>query len=423
MKEDHGTNYLQKDLFSRLLSAAFTIKPLGFALETPQANIEKISTPSPGPIDFRRPPVADDIIMILASIIPNLQKILIDTDRIAAATTVVSSQVIAPTIRWKTYPQNVTEGTLRIVFAMSRLPEASKFWKKDVAEAFNDPRFFCASSLSLAEQGWLPILRQWTLIDKDRISEYLSRMSTPTSAGIMFGVGASSARLEADRKTQLNLRRMATLVLAAADDAFVVNLNSIQEKIVEILTATAASSPSSTTRAEVFMLLRALVLKTSTVHLAPFWPIISSELYDAISSLLPNHASQIYNPSSVVQACKLLDTLLTTAPDDFQLREWLFITDTIDAVYRPTTWTPAALVDRLAEDLGSQAQVVPGARPSLASIRTKDSSKEDLVNSLLPYLRQLSINSFENTYRMEAPDWKACYEDLLVDLFDDSTLV
>ena len=306
---------------------------------------------------------------------------------------------------------------------MSRIPEALKLWKKDVAEAFNDSRFFCASSLALAEKGWLPILRQWTVIDKDRMSDFLSRLSNPTSAGIMFGVGASSARLEADRKTQLNLRRMAIVTLAAADDAFVINLAGIQEKVVEILTATAASSPSSTTRAEVYMLLRALILKNSAIHLASFWPIISSELYDAISSLSPDHDTQMYNAYSIVQACKLLDTLLATAPDDFQLREWLFITDTIDAVYRPATWAPAALVDRLAEDLGSKAQVGPSARPSLASIHAKDMSREDLISSLLPYLRQLSINSFESTYRMEAPDWKGYYHDLLVDLFDNGTLV
>ena len=38
--------------------------------------------------------------------------------------------------------------------------------------------------------------------------EIISRMAPPSSAGIMFGVGANAARLDADRKTQLNLRRM-----------------------------------------------------------------------------------------------------------------------------------------------------------------------------------------------------------------------
>jgi hypothetical protein len=93
----------------------------------------------------------------------------------------------------------------------------------------------------------------------------------------MFGVGAASARMEADRKTQLNLRRIGTLVLAAAEDAFVVNIAGVQEKVVELLTATAASSPSSATRAEVYMVLRALLLRVSPVHLAPLWPVINAD--------------------------------------------------------------------------------------------------------------------------------------------------
>ncbi len=372
---------------------------------------------------------------------PNLSKILIDPDRITAAATTISTQVLSPTFRWKSYPQNVTNSTLEILYAMSRIPEASKTWRKDVAEAFNDSKFFCASSLGLAEHGWLPILRQWVLLDKDRVPELLGRLSAPTSAGIMFGVGASSARLEADRKSQFNLRRMVTLILACEDDTFAVNLPGMQEKLVELMTATAASSPSSATRSEIFMLLRVLVLKISPVHMASFWPIITSELYDAISSLFSDGSQDIYNMHCVVQACKLLETLLVTAPDDFQLREWLFITDTIDAVYRPPDWDPVALVDELAEDLETKAGVShsavsttaaapsgsssdPKRKPLLISDLVKGVPKEDLVDRVLrPFFRQLSINSFESMYSIETPEWRACYEDLLTDTFDDSTIV
>lgn len=388
-------------------------------------------------MDLRKTPLSHDIIFIIASILPHISKILTDSDRVVAATTTISTQVLIPTFRWKSYPQNVTKSILDILYAMARIPEASKTWRKDVAEAFNDPRFFCAHSLSLAEQGWLPILRQWALLDKDRMSEFLARLSPPTSAGIMFGVGASSARLEADRKTQLNLRRMAVLVLAAADDAFIVNIATFQEKLVELMTATAASSPSSATRAEIFMLLRALIFKTSPVHMTSFWPVIHSELSDAISSLFPEGTHDTYNAYCVLQACKLLEVLLIMAPEDFQMREWLFITDTIYAVYRPADWDPVALVDVLAEDLDakagiSQSATVPLAnathsgkrKPLLTSSTVQGVPKEDLISRVLrPFFRQLSINVFESTYSMEAPDWQACYDDLLIDLFDDSTVV
>lgn len=428
----------------RLLSATFTTRPLGFSLDiSPALSAEKSSSDSLHNFDLRKTSISDDVVTILASIVPNLSKILIDPDRITAAATTVSTQVLSPTFRWKSYPQNVTESTLGILYAMSRIPEASKIWRRDVAEAFNDSKFFCASSLALAEKGWLPILRQWVLLDKDRMPELLARLSAPTSAGIMFGVGASSARLEADRKTQFNLRRMATLVLASDHDTFAVNLSSIQEKLVELMTATAASSPSSATRSEIFMLLRSLLLKISSVHLAPLWPIITSELYDAISSLFPDGSSpDTYNINCVVQGSKLLELLLVLAPDEFQLREWLFITDTIDAVYRPRDWDPVALVDELAEDLDSRAGLLSASsqhalntnsnntssenkrKPLLISELLKGVAREELVDRVLrPFFRGLSINSFESVYSMVAPEWQACHEDLLADVFDEGTIV
>ena len=375
------------------------------------------------------------MVAIIASIMPNLSRVLVDTDRIAAAITTISTQVLIPTLRWKTFPRNVTKSTLDILKIMSRIPEASKTWKKDVAEAFSDARFFNEESLKLVQEGWMPVLRQWALSDKDRMPELLSRLSPPTSAGIVFGVGASSARLDADRKTQLNLRRMAVLMLSADNDSFIVSIGSLQEKLVDLMTATVASSPSSTTRAEVYMVLRALVLKNTSVHLGSLWPVVNTELYDALSSLNPTDKHDTVNTLCVLQAAKLLDTLLTTSPDDFQMREWLFITDTIDAVYRPPHWRPVALADKLAETLDMEAgepqsatipfaNVPHGRKPLLTWDAIKDIPREDLIDKVLrPFLRQLSINSFESTYRMEASDWNACCDDLVHDLFDSSTLV
>lgn len=374
--------------------------------------------------------------MILASIAPNIPKILVDSDRISTFATTISAQVLAPTLRSKSYPENVASGLLNLLQIMGKIPEASKPWRKDIAEAFNDPRFL-ATPLNLIKGGWLPILRHWTLIDKDRMSDLFPRLSSPTTAGIVFGVGASSARSEADRKTQMTLRRISILILAAANDTFVVNLATLQEKIVDLMTATAASSPSSTTRGDIYMVIRALLLKVSPVHLAPLWPIVTAELHDALISLLPDHSPSLFNLSSILQACKLLDTLLTIAPDDFQIQEWLFITDTIDAVYRPPHWEPVALVDELAEGLDATAggTIPPSAplanaasggqrKPLLTSSLVKGMNKDDLVESVLrPFLQQLSIYAFESTYSMESPDWEACFDDLLEDLFDDSTLV
>jgi len=51
----------------------------------------------------------------------------------------------------------------------------------------------------------------------------------------------------------------------------------------------------------------------------------------------------------VLSACKFLDTALTVQTNEFQIHQWMFITDTVDAVYPPEEWRPAALLDRLSE--------------------------------------------------------------------------
>ena len=253
----------------------------------------------------------------------------------------------------------------------------------------------------------------------------------------MFGVGASSARLEADRKAQLNLRRVATLLLAATGDSFVENIGAIQDKMADLLTATAASSPSSAIRAEIYMVLRAIILKVAPIHLSLLWPLVTKELQEAISSLYPGRNRDKYNMHCVVHACKLLDTLVLVGPEDFQMRQWLFITDTIDAVYRSQGLEPRALVDELAEDLDANAGIsqsaatpahgpsqIGGRKPLLTTEVLQSIRNEDLLDCVIrPFLRQLSINAFEGTYSMTSFDWQACHEDLLLDIFDEKSLV
>ena len=51
-------------------------------------------------------------------------------------------------------------------------------------------------------------------------------------------------------------------------------------------------------------------------------------------------------------------------------------------------------------------------------------AREELVDKVLrPFFRQLSIQAFEGTYGMQKGDEKACFDDLVRDLFDDTTLV
>jgi hypothetical protein len=258
------------------------------------------------------------------------------------------------------------------------------------------------------------------------MTELLGRITPPTTAGVLFGVGATSARQEADKKTQLNLKRIAFLIFAAETDTFIVNLPELEDKLVELLSATAVTSPSSATRGDIYLVFRALALRTSPVHISSLWPLINTELQSALSSLFPDEENDIYTDSSILQACKLLDTLLVIAPDEFQLHEWLFVTDTIEAVYRPNDWNPTALVDQVASELPSSSShgtmVENRRRPWLTGdhVRELEKGGGDIRSELLrPFFSNLSIFVYEATYGMKPPDTGACEDAVLRDLFSE----
>jgi hypothetical protein len=433
------------DTFLRLLGATFTTMPSGYVLEPAMSGPEGVTVGGESKSTSSRK--STSLPAVLTEITLDLEVILETPDRVLNAMNNITSNLISPIVHAKLFPGNVNAEILSLFLQISKRAPAAKHWKKDIADAFNDPKLL-STSVSLMENAWFPLLHQWCLYDKERMPELLSRLSPPSSAGIMFGVGASAARLEADRKTQFNLRRVCILLLCAPEDSFVLHSRTMEEKLVELFDASVSSSPSASVKAELFMLCRALVLSTSAIHLAPFWPIINDNLTSALTSLLPSGQNNVaLGNLSLLQGCKLLDLLTALAPEEFQLHEWLYVTDTIDAVYQPSAWTPSALSDHIAEGLASNGpedgngdSMIPptpitsttsGKRRPLISNSSitdiediKASTREDFAQAVVrPFLSQLSLHAYEGVYSMDTPDVGICKRELLEDLLDLRTIV
>ena len=193
------------------------------------------------------------------------------------------------------------------------------------------------------------------------------------------------------------------------------------------------------------MVFRAMILSFSPVHLSALWPVLNANLQKTITTCLPGSQDQeTYTNLSLLQACKLLDLLTTLTPDEFQLHEWLYITDTIDAVYRPVDLNSVALTDEAAEALGieasepssfshpndTDASINEGntRRPFLGGsgmdgADMKAMAKDDFLKGVLqPFFSQLSMFCYEATYGMGAVDVEACRRGLLEDVLDESTM-
>jgi len=194
----------------------------------------------------------------------------------------------------------------------------------------------------------------------------------------------------------------------------------------------------------------------------------------------------------VLSACKFLDLLLVLQTEDFQMcvpfysvqspsfaflmrvvllfvlrrHQWMFVTDTVDAVYKPDNWQPESMMDQLADVIGNlpvwalflllrtlqramsnsrafpQIQngdgdgslligvpstpgtagphsenyvsaAAPPRRPLLASVR-----RIGRVRDLLPFFESVGLSAYEGVYAAGVVDWDAVEGDLLEEMFD-----
>ncbi|KAK5114319.1 hypothetical protein LTR62_002570 [Meristemomyces frigidus] len=419
------------EIFQKLMTATFSMLPSGSAL--PSQPVE--SWPAGG-IGMTLPAVFQRIVADLDALVDN-------TDRATIIVNSVCSNLLTPDIHARTFPSTVDADHLDLLHIIARTQPLTKVWKKDVADAFNDPRLFATPAMLMREH-WMPVLQQWAMRDRDRMSELLARLTAPSSAGIMFGVGANAARLDADRKAQLNIRRICLLLLSSPPDTWAAHVHDFDEKIIELSASTNSSSPTANIKTDLYLLCRVLTLSLSPVHILPLWPTINTYLQAGLVAAAPSrHSAQTISNLGLLQACKLLDQLVALSPDEFQLHEWLYITDTVDAVYQPAEHAPTALAEQIVEALGpesldaSNAALPPPLRTTDAAamplligngmVDTEDvkaMSRDDFAKAIVrPFLGQLSMQAYESMYRSEQPSVDFCVQALLEDLLDTSSMV
>ncbi|KAG6336234.1 hypothetical protein ID866_2853 [Astraeus odoratus] len=446
---------IKKDLqevFSKLLDACVTFagkssEPISWIRRTTKESIANgRSSPAPrGAADLKMDEKADtsttslpdnakatwgnelplQVTNFLATIaLPKLRKFLVDNDKVASACSNVVYYVVNPAIKIKSKPLDLDPIIVEIIKEMTKISAALKVWRAPVIDVLYDNRVFNSNSAVAAR--WKPIMK--TLFDADRSSfaDLLSRIATAPSTNIFTN------RENEMLLRSLNLRRLSFVLFAGEKNHFLTQLPSVQEKLVDIL----RNVQSPVVQSEVYLCIRVLLSRLSPHNLTSFWPVILTELYRIFEQIIvavPGDGSE--ELPLILSASKCLDLLLTLQTEEFQIHQWIFITDTVDAVYRPDNWTPTAMFDQLAEMVvnlpipetkpneggvifptssTSANQPSKTRRPMLNALRQIDS-----IRDLIPFFSHVSISSYESVYACAGNiDWEAVEQSILDDLFD-----
>lgn len=369
---------------------------------------------------------------IATTVLPNLRKFLPDNDKVASACSSIVYYVVNPAVKGKSRPLDLDPVVVEIIKEMTRISAALKVWRAPVIDILYDNRVF--DSNTAAATRWKPVVKALFDSDKTSFGDLLSRIASAPSANIF------SNRENEMLLRSLNLRRLSFVLFTGEKNHFVTQLPSVQEKLVDIL----RNVPSPIVQSEVYLCIRVLLCRLSPHNLTSFWPVILTELYrifEQIIVTLPVDESE--ELPLILSASKCLDMLLTLQTEEFQIHQWIFVTDTVDAVYRPDNWTPYAMFDRLAETVtnipvpeakerskASSGVTFPTSSASISFPSDGQSSKMrhpmlnslrqiDSIRDLIPFFSHVSISSYESIYATAGNiDWEAVEQGILDDMFD-----
>ncbi|EJU02805.1 hypothetical protein DACRYDRAFT_94483 [Dacryopinax primogenitus] len=393
---------------------------------------EKPDTPSP--LDSARSVSGNDFVsqieqFLAKRILPNLRRFLNDPDRIGGVCSNIGYYLTTPALKAKAGSLDVPDITLLLLTELSKIPAAAKAWRPAVGEIFADSRFFT----SKPESGirWKVLIGSLMESDKDRLLEIIRQVGLAPSATIF-----TSKDMESLLRC-MTIRRMTYILFCGERDQFHMQLPGMQEKVVEILRG--SNNPPSV-HAEIYLCMRAILCRFSPNNISTFWPIILAELVRLFEDvILEPPADNSDDLAVLLAACKFLDLLLVLQTEEFQIHQWMFVTDTVDAIYRPDGWQPQSLIDQLAEVVcnlpahkrgvngkddtngkrsGTTSEPVFSASPIFRKPMLQNIEKIVSIRDLQPFFSHVSIASYESVYANSVVDWESLERDLAWEMFE-----
>ncbi|KAJ2307869.1 hypothetical protein IWW55_000746, partial [Coemansia sp. RSA 2706] len=336
-----------------------------------------------------RVPDAASVDRVLACVadmvVPQLPQLVPDYERQVAVATQLMQHAIGPALRAHmtggySGPAHATTQThhfasvLQCLAALAQQAALTKVWRREVWDYFCDAKFFSEHTMSpeLAAH-WRLLVRQLLITDKDRFADLLSRIAA--SAPALFANRVYEAQMRA-----LALRRLSFAIWAGSTNQYLSQLPHVQERLVDIL----KNAPLPIVQCEVFLCLRVLLCRISNHHMSNFWPMLLTELIRLCLLQLNREGPEDREQANLfLAACKFLDLLFVLGTEDFLIHQWIFITDTIDALYGSRS-ASHALLDQLSARLLSMPS---SARRKHAQLKDKSYPSILLADSDGPSLK------------------------------------
>ncbi|CDK24115.1 unnamed protein product [Kuraishia capsulata CBS 1993] len=355
----------------------------------------------------------EELCNALFEIIPKIQVLVQDNDKVINSLNSIVAGVAIPVLKGKAVG-SIPNYAIALLTVISDASAVNiKGWKSLLYDVLMDTKFF---TMSITESApWNSIMFTWIDGDKERMSDLISRMQPYSGNSTLFGWNDSELTTRG-----LHLKRVAYLLMVSPVDRYLINVKDIVNRLSDILAGT-----GGILKPDAFLCLRALILRFTEPHLTTAWPMIYSELQQVFQTVLAKieNLAEGETPNSetdldiLLMASKLLDVLLLLKFEDFQLNEWLFVSETPkDSEKVPTL----AIIDRISEIQGVETRTASTEndeplgkkKPLLLGLKHVKQ-----MTQLQSFFSKLSSFNYESAYSLRVADTEACEHDIFNDLF------
>lgn len=449
LKTKHGqSKRINKDIsesFIKLLNLCLTIK-IGpnqnpntlstVLLQNHQENEDEasISAYNKEKIVFRQ-----DVCIALKEIIPFLKVIINDNDKLLTSLTNIVSGLSgyvfrSGAINFTLIPDYVID--VLVILSKNDVCREMKPWKSFCQDVLNDTGFFEFGAG--AHEKWNIIMKNWILNDESRINDMANNKlilpnSVNNSGTLLFNWNDGADILNGNIPV---IQRLIYLLLINEKDSFISVIGTLISKLDVLYTALRQVTNYCQVQSWIMILLRCIVLKFSDNHIIDLWTLINksmfflfTETYEQLSEEqqeIETKSEQATKDDAIfdsifLQTCKLLDVLVVLDNEEFQLSEWVFISDSIDGIFKSTNDSDdIGIIEKISKyhtNYNNEKVIINDTEYVKKVPILKGVTKLDNFMDLKRFFRMLKIRKYENDYDMKAVDFEKISGDLLEDLF------
>lgn len=244
--------------------------------------------------------VEAEMLSFLMHEIPNLPSTFMDMEKSANAVGIVITNLIQPQLKAK----HLSMRTVQIWLKITALSGVKKLWKREIQDYFNDSHFFRSEGDQASY--WCAILGSWLEGEKDKIMEYLTKPNANAPGQLFIST-------EADRLHKAaQLRRAAFIMMAMPIDANLSRMPILETRLRE------GMAGSSSIQMEAMLLIQAIVLQISEIHLKNIWISLITSMRNGFQDLISTKQGHDVDGTLLYTTLKTLDMLLSSGFEGFQ---------------------------------------------------------------------------------------------------------